>query len=323
MNDLFLSKATIDAYLRDLLLRLYGGKDSPKPQIWCSIGTSGGEICSEMLALVPPSLKAKIGFVKINLDRSLSGGVSFHDVTPNAEKLTDEVAISYFSGKTVLLIDGLVHSGGTIRASYNAIKQYNPSALISYSTIVRESSAFIPNYFSVLIGKYEHAWLSFVNKQEFPNKRFDGFGCIRKIDFEEDLTQEIPTAAANSRFETWQDISYNCSKYNYKCYVYEKNGIIQGYLVCVVEKVKKELLVVSLVIDTKYKGNFIPGDLLRWMETYANAKHLKKLLIWVTKAEYEFFQDLGYDFAEETAASSNATMMSKDVPYPLPYGEWR
>jgi pyrimidine operon attenuation protein/uracil phosphoribosyltransferase len=323
MNDIFLSKATIVAYLEDLLSRLYEEENSPKPEVWGSIGTSGGEICSEMLNLASPALKQKIELVNIDLDRSKNGGISFSDPVIKAQNLSEEVIKSSFFNKRVLLIDGLVHSGGTIKASYDAVKKYKPSILISYSTIVRDSSTFIPNYFSVLIGKYDHAWLPFDNDKKLPNKRFAGFGCIRKINSEEDLNQKIPTATRATRFQTWQDLDLNCRRFKYECLVYEKDNIIQAYVVFKEEEEKKELRIISLVVDTNYMGNVIPGNLLRWIETYSNAKHLHRILIWVTRAEFEFYQDLGYHFAEETIPENiSAAMMAKDVPYPLPYGDY-
>ena len=99
MNDLFLSKDTIDAYLKDLIERLYELDNPPRPDVWCPIGTSGREICYEMINFLPNDLKSTIGIVDIHLNRGLNGGISFH-VSDSGNQITDDEIDNIFSNKT-------------------------------------------------------------------------------------------------------------------------------------------------------------------------------------------------------------------------------
>ena len=113
MNDLFLTKDIIDAYLKDLINRLYGSPNPMAPEIWCSIGTSGREVCYEMIRFLRDDLRSEIDLVDIRLDRGINGGISFHN-SDSGDQISNAELKNMFFDKTLLLIDGLVYSGGTL-----------------------------------------------------------------------------------------------------------------------------------------------------------------------------------------------------------------
>lgn len=323
MNDLFLSKEIIDAYLVDLVARLYRAEDAPAPDVLCAIGTSGQEVCDAILTHLPDNFKSSVGLVDIDLDRSLNGGVIYYSVDSDNQLSTEEV-VGALSGKTVLLIDGLVYSGGTLKRAYDAVHAYKPKGIISYGTVTRVSSCIIPNYFSVLIGKHDRACLRFKNVQEFPNKRFDGFGCVRLASYKQDARQPLPVAATgdDSKFKTWQDISVLCRDDKSACYVFETAGVIQGYVVFRIEKTEPVLFINTLIVGAKYKGLGIGGNLWRWMDTFAGANRLELLKVWVSSKDFDFYEKLGFFFAQGNRPDGvSGAMMLREVPYRLPYGK--
>ena len=261
MNDLFLTKDIIDAYLKDLINRLYGSPNPMAPEIWCSIGTSGREVCYEMIRFLRDDLRSEIDLVDIRLDRGINGGISFHN-SDSGDQISNAELKNMFFDKTLLLIDGLVYSGGTLMMAYRAVQLHKPKAILSYSTITRFSSEFIPNFFSVLVGKHDRAWLHFGGDQEFPNKRLDNLGCVRLLASSEDTSRPLPIASTGeSQFKTWQDILSFCQGTRYKCFVYEEDNTIQGYTVFEINKEKSALLIKTLVVGQDYIGKRISGIL--------------------------------------------------------------
>ncbi len=328
MKDVFLQKDILDAYFQDLVERLYyregvsqgSQEDYPHPEVLCPIGTSGREVCYAMLQFIPPQLHSNLFIVDIRLNRGRNGGISFHN-SDSGEILTDEEVQSYFSDKTVLLIDGLVYSGGTLKEAYKAPQEIGPKRIVSYSTVVCFSSLLIPNYFSVLVGKHDRAQLHFGEEVHvIPNKRLDGFGCVRKL-LEEDADLDIPVpSVGESQFKTWHDVLSYCRNPKRGCFVYEKDRAIQAYVVYEINKENSSLLVFTLIVGKEYVGNNIPGNLWRWMDTYADANYLEQIRMWVPEGEFDFYERVGFRFPEGRPDRLSGTIMVRNVPYPLPYG---
>ena len=119
MNTYFLGKEETDGYLLDFLDRLQ--KAETMPTVWCPVTDSGEALVEALVDLIKvsfPELLDKIEVLSIDVENG-TDRIIFHDTTPD---LTIE-------GKSVLLLDGAIHSGRMMSRCADAITQLKPKEL--------------------------------------------------------------------------------------------------------------------------------------------------------------------------------------------------
>lgn len=175
MQTTHLSEEQVSAYLRDLgaRLRKLGARI---PEVWATVGASGS-IIGKRFAKLEPDLFAATKGLLVAYDRA-KDTVSFpHEENPDA----------VVRGKRVLVIDGTVHSGGTLLRIVKELDKFSPSAITSYALVVQRGAKIIPNHFGFLIGDHDRV--------QFPgdavaNNCLCEFGIYRKIS-EEDASRKM------------------------------------------------------------------------------------------------------------------------------------
>jgi len=135
--------------------------------IWCPIGPSGVRLAQAAMRVVG-DLVDKIKHVPIVYNRA-TDAISFPR-EPNPA--------SIITGGRVLLLDGSVHSGNTLRKAYLAVEAMQPKEISSYSLVVRVGASIIPNHFGLMIGDYDRA---FFLREIFPNPHISS-GSVNPAD---------------------------------------------------------------------------------------------------------------------------------------------
>ena len=125
MQTIHLTEDQVGSYLGDFGARI-GRLGDKAPQVWVPVGASGA-ILSKRLAKAVLSLRQSAPQVLFaTYDRR-------SDVIAFADKATPETIVS---GKRVLLIDGTVHTGGTLLRVLKELNQFSPAAVSSYALAV-------------------------------------------------------------------------------------------------------------------------------------------------------------------------------------------
>lgn len=305
MQTTHLTEDQVSAYLRDLgaRLRKLGTKT---PQVWATVGASGS-IIGKRFAKLEPKLFAEAKGLLVAYDRA-KDAVSFpHEENPEA----------VVRGKRVLVIDGTVHSGGTLLRIIKDLEKFSPSAITSYAVVVQRGAKIIPNHFGFLIGDHDRV--------QFPgtfvaNNCLCEYGVYRKISEEDASREMIETGADFIDKITWEDRLYDVATDPGKhVYLHEQNGSICGFVSFRFPR-NRTLLIDEIAVDRKYQGQQLGGHLMRWAEHCGRHRNCTAIELWAVEGKVKWYKNLGYEPSEKPPlkiAGREFRLMHKKVLFNL------
>jgi GNAT superfamily N-acetyltransferase len=304
-----MSDEVVAAYLRDLVERL-ACLDGGIPEIWLPIGPSGGAVARAAMAVAGDRLE-KISHIPVTYERSTN--------TIHFPKEADPS--SFVRGKKILLIDGSIHSGTTLRAAYRAVEELQPKDISSYSLVVRAGASILPCFWGLMIGDHDRA---FFLRRLFPNHRLPTFGCVRKLEGD-DLQRPMIVSGEDfiDKF-SWSDYTYELNvDPNRRTYVYEQCGTIRGFVSFRFGPGRATVLIDSLAVAQGCQGQGLGGHLLRWAETCARNAHCAVMELWAVAQRREFYERQFYKALGKTMDLDDASfvLMGKKLLYNLPDDE--
>ena len=308
MNTVFISEEEVRGYLRDFIARL-SQLDKGVPRVWCPIGPSGLRLAQVAMQL-DADLASQTQVVPIVFDRSNST-VSFSN-----DRCPEEVV----KGRSILLVDGSVHSARTISRAYAVLESLGPSDISSYSLVVRSGASMVPNFFGLLVG--DHDRVHFL-KQEIPNNRLLPFGRVRTLAFEDLDKPMVQTGEHFIDKFTWSDLWYEMrADRRRKTYLYERTGEIQGFVSFRVGKARG-VLVDTLGVGRQHQRQGIAGALLRWVETLGRHRRCRSLSLWGVEQRREWYENRGFQARGSQMVLDGVKfyMMRKKLLYSLPDDE--
>ena len=154
MHTLWLSRDEVTAYGRDFVRRIFA-EGSPRPDVWCAITVSGLELAKFLAPLID------------EIDPNYAKNAEFWSVgrgSPGDEIVRFDVEgemtkdFSYLQGKRVLILDSAVHSGETFSRVHQRVAITRPSSIVTFSLVVKKSSAFYPTYWSCSVNDADRAY---------------------------------------------------------------------------------------------------------------------------------------------------------------------
>jgi GNAT superfamily N-acetyltransferase len=194
-------------------------------------------------------------------------------------------------GKRVLIVDGTVHSGGTLLKVLKEINGFSPSQVMSYALAVRRGAKTIPNHFGFLIG--DHDRVQFPSHLLANNCLFD-YGTYRKLSADDASSVMITTGADFIDKLSWEDRLYEMHTDPQRhIYLHELDGEVCGFVSFRIRK-SKTILVDELGVDKKFAGQRLGGHLMRWAEHYARHRNCKVIELLAVDNKVEWYQKLGY-----------------------------
>lgn len=288
MRTYILSDLDVAGYLADLVDRLFALGDD-LPTTWCSIGPSGDKVVAAMLDLVPKSEIARIDLRRLTYSRS-SREVVVQD--PDRDKPFP---------KSILIIDGPIHSGRTMRQIAKWLQSKGVSEIASYGLVVKRTSEFVPSYFGLMIGEHDRAYFQF---DKIPNHRLrkkGPFGVLRKIEAEDTKSDaQYLDAGDNSLSDiSLSDLWYLKETRGDHVYLYEVEGKLAGFIHFALVKDKQSMVVDAVAAAVDQQGRDIGGLLMRWAENWARNHRLLSVDLYSLQERIGFYKHIGYELTPE------------------------
>lgn len=304
MQTVHLTEDHVRAYLADFAHRI--GNGGSAPEVWVAIGASGSVI-GKRLAQVTPQLYDSADDLIVAYDRA-KDLVTFPTENNPAELIQN---------KRILIIDGTVHSGGTLLRVIKEVQALGAAAITSYALAVQRGSKVIPNYFGFLIGDHDRV--------QFPSLRLannclNEYGVYRKLS-SDDLNREMIRSGEDFIDKvSWEYRWYELvTDQNRHIYVHEHNGKIAGFVSFKFTS-EKAVLIDEVAVDRTHKGKGLGGHLMRWAEHFARHKDCSEIQLWAVDANIEFYRSHGYRQTGDSPLSLSGhqfCMMRKKLLYNL------
>lgn len=302
MRTIHLSDEEVAAYLRDLEHRF---PEAEKPDLWITIGASG-TIIGKRLAEAARDWQHDELILTFN---RATGRVGFPDAEGDLHAL--------IGGKRTLLIDGAVHTGGTLLRALREIRRFLPKSVSSYAVAVRRSANVIPNNFGFLIGDHDRVHFP---SRALANNRLCSSGTYRKLTDEDCSRPMISTGADFIDRVAWEDRSYELhTNPNRHVYVHETEESISSFISFKVEG--KILFVDEVGADKNYRGLGLGGHLMRWAEHYARNSECADVELMAVDNKVDWYEKLGFQRVHSrplTLSGHQFFRMRKKLLYHLP-----
>lgn len=261
MVTYFLGEEETRAYLREFFERFRRFEEPPA--LFCPITESGNELLRAMVALVAqefPELAERVQFLPIAVDESYN--VTFVGAPEES-----------IPGRHVLLLDGAVHSGRMMSACAEAVLNYNPVGLSSYTLVLKRGSTFIPTFWSLMIHETDRAYFLL---KAIPNHRLDVGSnkqppvhlsrlCKKTVSL-----PKVTTGVSSMDRVEWSErlFQMQATEYQTCTYLLRHGSLVVGYLT--LHKSGDDTLVIDeLAADQKQQGKGYGGILLRFADTFA------------------------------------------------------
>lgn len=274
----------IHRYALDLTAKLQALGDH-YPTLWFPLGESGDKIAEVLMPLVPAHLRERTTIEPISFFRT-DRRVSLR----NGDPLGD-----YAGYPSVLIIDGAVHSGASMARAVRDVAGRGAPCVLSYSFVVKRTSAFIPNYFSILIEEHDRPYFQL---DVIPNNLLQEeppFGILRRIAAEDVnrspafLRTGVPSIDRVSLGDLW----YSDRKDGARVFLYECDGAIASYISFLIND-NNSLYVDLIAADNAFKGRGIGGVLMRWAGTYARSTCCSAIELNAHADRVEFYRHYGF-----------------------------
>jgi ribosomal protein S18 acetylase RimI-like enzyme len=259
-----LGQEEVYAYLRDLVKRL--STASVFPTVWCPITESGESLLHALVDVVKsafPEWLKRIQILGIEVDG---------DERESRIKFLDDPQKS-IEGNSLLLLDGAVHSGRMMRDCVDEVLKHKPSAVSSYTLVIKKCSLFIPTMWGLMMDEQDRAYFLL---SEIPNQRLN-VGKKSQLPLHIRLLEESHTArppvvsgVASMDRMTWWDRLYqmNASDGDICTYVLECSDAVAGYLT-VRYFDPAGLAIDEIAVDISARRAGYGGILIRFADTLA------------------------------------------------------
>lgn len=261
------------------------------PTVWCPVTDSGEALVAELVEIAKdkfPEILDTIQVLSIDVENG-TDRIIFHDDNP---RLVVE-------GKSVLLLDGAVHSGRMMSRCSDALVELSPSELTSYSLVIKRCSKFIPTVWGVMIDETDRAYFLL---ECLPNNRLDVGQRplppvqLRLLSKEHLLKPPLVSGVASIDRIRWSDRLFQMeSSDNTTCtYVLERAGEIVGFLT-IHPTEGKGLAIDEIVINPKRQGHGYGGILLRFADTIARQSDCQIVRLNAIKGKVPLYEGFGYE----------------------------
>jgi len=293
MKTYYLDDKEVDAYLIDLFshrLDQARKESGGRELVIAYIGNSGKALINRALQLTEVQLnQARI--ICANIDRS-DNKPSFFTFDPEGgnKLLTDDDSIMEEVRDThVLLLDSSVHSGGSMRVIYDRISDAGAAVITTYGLVVKASTSFIPNFFSLMIGHDDRALFLL---REIPNNRIMSTGCLRLLEMQDMNKQPVKSGLASMDRVSWSDMLYESRVHSEqrRTFVYEAGGKLLAYLS--LQFIGQGVLFLDkIAVDESMKNRGLGKSLIRWAETFARHNGCHTISLWAIKDMVTWYED--------------------------------
>jgi len=277
LRTYFLDREEVFAYAKDLAERLIKLEENI-PCIWCTLGHSGEEIALLLGEALPHEIHSRLQIIPISYDRD-KRVISFQN--PLDERV-------FTKNTPVLVIDSSVHSGTTMLAAVNRLRDLSVKHICSYSLVLKRGSCFIPNMFGLLIHEHDRAYFLL---DKIPNHRIMPFGALRKL-AQADITRRqkrVKTGLGSIDKMTWSDLWYEVETSGKSVFVYEESGRILGFISFLIKNGR--LFIDAIAVDKSQERKGIGGNLMRWAETFARLSCCSTIELWAIENRVKFYQE--------------------------------
>jgi GNAT superfamily N-acetyltransferase/hypoxanthine-guanine phosphoribosyltransferase len=282
MQTIHLTDDHVRAYLGEFAQRMAEWQHRDQvPEVWVTVGASGS-IMGKRLVEIAPALYERADELIVAYNRS-TDVVSF-PTEKNPQKIV--------KGKRVLVIDGTVHSGGTLLRVLSELQKLGAKKMTCYALAVRRGSKVIPNHFGFLIGDHDRV--------QFPspllsNNCLCAYGVYRKINKQDAGRKMISTGTDFIDKVSWEDRLYETTTDKRRhVYLHEENRVVCGFVSFRFTR-NKTVLVDEVAVDKKYRGRRLGGHLMRWAEHCARHKNCSRIELWAVQDKVKFYEHLGYE----------------------------
>lgn len=284
MHTHFLGDAQVRAYAEDLVARLRE-QGTEAPRTWVTLGISGDRMAAVILDLVEGTPLEPTDISRAAFDRT-SRAVTTRDGTPLPHGLGETA---------VLVIDGAIHSGASMRHLAEALHSGGCGNVMSYSLVMKSTTEFVPSHFGLIIDEHDRA---FFQLDRIPNNRLTAkapFGAIRRLS-EDDARASgfLTTGVASIDRLEYGDLWYDVRTTGSHVYLYELGGRTVG-LVHFKAIGDGRLLLDLIATDKARQGSGVGGALLRWVETFARASRVREIRLWAIEDRRNFYAARGYE----------------------------
>jgi GNAT superfamily N-acetyltransferase/hypoxanthine phosphoribosyltransferase len=283
------------AYARDFVARLKA-LDS-FPEVWCPITKSGSAIAKLLWSI----LKTEGSPVRVQL---LPVAVS---------RKGDDIDVSFRRGdpavqipdKSVLILDGAIHSGRTMIRCADEVLKYGPKELLSYSLIMKAGSSFVPTIWGVTIDETDRA---FFLLDEIPNHRLDAGSSekkqqavhIERLDDRHRTAPPIVSKVASMDSQSWGARIYQMKvSPGLHTYVLVRLGKVIGYLT--IRFADRYMAIDELAVDEKQHGHGYGGVLLRFADTLARQANCRTVQLNAIDKRVSFYEEAKYQKISNTS----------------------
>jgi len=292
VNTYLIGKDEVRAYVRDLVNRLE--KIDPFPTVWCPVTKSGDAI----QAVITDALKAHrperlngVRVVPIDVARAETGAITitFPESDPSAE----------FHGKSVLLLDGAIHSGETMRLCAAEVLKFGPAELSSYSLVMKAGAAFIPTFWGLGIDETDRA---FFLLDQIPNNRLDAGTKekqapvhLERLSRSHVDKQQVNTTVKSMNRMTWSDRLFQMEAADAQppcSYLLFRGTTIVGYLT--VHASGDEFSIDEVAVDEKFTGQKYGGILMRFADTLARQGGCARVRLNAIEGKVSLYEKFGY-----------------------------
>ena len=228
----------------------------------------------------------------------------------------------YAQYPSALIIDGAVHSGASMARAARDVAASGAPCVLSYSFVVKRTSVFIPNYFSILIEEHDRPYFQL---DVIPNNLLQEeapFGILRRISADDVNRSQafLRTGVASIDRVSLGDLWYSDRKDGARVFLYECDGAIASYISFLIND-NNSLYIDLVAADSAFKGRGIGGVLMRWAGTYARSNCCSAIELNAHVDRVDFYRQYGFAVipgAEEIdiGGGEKYILMRKPIIYP-------
>lgn len=286
VNTYFLGAEEVQAYARDFLHRL--SRLECFPDVWCPITRSGDAIAKAMREYIGADLPAAVQLLPVAVARDPNGlRISFLGGEPDKQ----------IPGKTILLLDGAIHSGSTMSRCAEEVLKFGPQDVISYSLVTKAGTSFVPTIWAVTIDETDRA---FFLLDEIPNQRLDAENPekkqppvhIERLDHRHKDRPAIASKVGSMDRMTWSDRLFQMQVSSSCTYVLVRRGTIMGYLT--VHFSGDTMSIDEVVVDADQKSQGYGGILMRFADSLARQANCRSVALNAIEQRVGFYENLEY-----------------------------
>lgn len=303
MHTYLLSDEAVVGYLHDFMQRLVSMGDKI-PTTWCSIGISGDKLMDPLLATAPSDLLSRIDVRRLRFDRT-NGTMSEADSPTKMRRFP----------RRVLLIDGPIHSGASMKRVAELLRQQGASEIITYGLVVKRTTQFVPTFFGVMIGEHDRVYFQL---KKIPNQHLQTkppFGIIRLIS-QEDATAVRQTLKTGTSLDgvSLADLWYEHQTRGDYSYVFELNGQVAGFIHFFSDR-QDRVFIDAIANSTRYRGQGIGGILMRWVENWARNNQCRAIELLAIEEQITFYRHFGFELLPNSQIVLSTTKKGKYETY--------